>query len=136
MKKILSILPAPSASVILFVVICYLTLTPQPLPPSVLPSFFGWDKVAHFLMFGIWTMFLISDVGRLRAKRGSRLTPLGAGAVISAVATISGVIELLQGTSLINRACDLPDFVANSLGAICLGTFCYIKLSSTLRKQD
>lgn len=125
MKKFLSILPPPVAGVIIFVLIAYLTLTPQPLPPTMLPSFVGWDKVAHFLMFGIWTMFLLSDVSRLASRRGHMMTALGAAAVIASVVAISGAIELLQGTRVINRACDLPDFVANSLGAIVLGIIAY-----------
>lgn len=123
MKRLLDKIPSPLISVVVFLIICYLTLTPQPLPPSILPTFIGWDKVAHFFMFGTWTALTLWDVGRRW-----RVGRAAAAGIIAGVVVVGGAIELLQGTSLINRACDLPDFVANSLGAIVVGTVAYFYL--------
>lgn len=126
-------LPSPLPTVTTFLIIVYLTLTPMPLPPRLLPHFFGWDKVAHFFMFGTLSAVAIFDIYRLKRH----ITPFRAGIAIAAVVLTGGAIELLQGTTLINRACDFPDFVANSLGAVILGLIsfrlCSRKSKSSLR---
>ena len=122
MKKILTAIPAPWPAVVVLLAVLYLTLSPMPLPPQFLPTFFGWDKVAHFVMFGGLAAVVVFDVRRMTT---ARLRPAVAVAIIVAIIALGGAIELLQGTSLINRYCDFPDFIANSLGAIVGGTVAY-----------
>lgn len=111
----------PWLSVIIFIAILYLTLSPSPLPPPLIPTFNGWDKLAHFAMFGVWSAAVVYDV----ARRVKCLTIWGATMIVFLVAVISGLIELAQGTEIVNRACDITDFIANSLGAILLGYLSY-----------
>lgn len=112
---------APVLSIIVFIAILYLTLTPSPIPPPLIPTFDGWDKLAHFAMFGVWAAVVIYDASRLSVE----LHLFKATLLIVAVAVISGVIELLQGTEIVNRACDFSDFIANSLGAFAMGYISY-----------
>ncbi len=113
--------PFPWLSVIIFLAIVYLTLTPSPIPPPLIPTFNGWDKMAHFAMFGVWSAAVVFDMSR----RLTRLSLAGATLIVVLVAAVSGLIELLQGTEVVNRACDIYDFVANSSGAILLGYLSY-----------
>lgn len=111
----------PVLSIIVFIAILYLTLTPSPIPPPLIPTFDGWDKLAHFAMFGAWAAVVIYDAARLTVELRLFKTTF----LIVAVAAISGIIELLQGTEAVNRACDISDFIANSLGALVMGYISY-----------
>ncbi len=111
MKRMLLKIPRWWLSGVVFVAIVYLTLTPNPLPPDVLPDFDGFDKLCHFAMFGVLASLLVWDY-----SRGRRLSWRAAVMLICVSMAIGGVIELLQGIPELNRSCDIYDFVANVAG--------------------
>lgn len=90
----------------------------MPLPPMALPEFNGWDKMAHFIMFGGLAICFVYDTRRMKHRS---ITLLEVAVIIACVTLLGGAIELLQGTELINRSCDLSDFIANAAGAVTFG---------------
>ena len=121
MQSIMRYFPAPWPSVILLLVVLYLTLTPMPLPPFK-PIFSRTDLIVHFIMFGTLSAVFAYDT---RRKTNRPLSAMTAVVIIVSVIALGGIIELLQGTTLINRSCDLYDFIVNSIGATTIGTASY-----------
>ncbi|MDA7747196.1 VanZ family protein [Psychromonas sp.] len=94
-------------SIILFVVIASLSLTPLPKMPSV-P---GTDKIHHFIAYGVLVLPLM-----LKQPRYWFI-------VFIAYAVLSGAIELIQPQ--VNRYGEWLDMLANTGGLICGAAIAY-----------
>ena len=75
------------------------------------------DKVAHFIMYFVFTFLMMYDFTRFKGKVFSRMQII----VFSLLVTIlyGGGMELLQSIPRLHRSTDIKDFLANSSGAIC-----------------
>ena len=92
------------------IIILVLSLTPQEKIPKV--SIVNFDKFVHLIMYFLQVSLLLYAY----YKKFHTITYqyyLLAG--LTGIFT-GGIIELLQGTSFINRNADWIDFIANSLG--------------------
>lgn len=115
MKQVLLKLPPYLPSVLVLLLLFYLTLVPQPLPPMEEP-FLNFDKLVHVIMMaGVYLTFAF-DYTRRERQHWLPLSVIFLLLVI--VVLLGGFIELAQGTELIHRGCDLWDFIADSVGAI------------------
>lgn len=115
MKQFLLKLPPYLPSVIVLMLLFYLTLVPQPLPPIEEP-FLNFDKLVHVVMMaGVYLTFAFDYTRRERQHR----LPLSVILLLLVIVVLlGGFIELAQGTELIHRGCDLWDFIADAVGAI------------------
>lgn len=121
MKKWLKYVPSYIPSVVVTMVLFYFTLMPDPLPEVDAP--FGHiDKLVHVvMMFGVYMVYAFDYKSRER----QHLLPLPVMiALLVITIVLGGLIELAQGTDLINRGCDLYDFLADSVGAIVAFAVC------------
>lgn len=115
MRRFLLRLPSYLPSVVVLIILFYLTLVPKPLP-EVTPPFFNFDKVVHIvMMMGVYLTFAF-DCARKNQHRDLSLRAKWVLLVITIA--LGGFIELAQGTSIIHRGCDMGDFVADAIGAI------------------
>lgn len=122
MYRYLKYIPAGAFSAVVVCAILYLTLTPQPLPPTDEISFEWFDKVGHFFMFGGLCFAMTFDFrlaavrrpGSCRAARNwQRQLWLALAAII-----LGGLIELLQMWMALGRTAEWADFAADVLGAL------------------
>lgn len=120
MKKMLHILPAPTLSALMTLAVAYLLLTPSPLPEEALPKFLWWDKVAHALLMGTWTLTVMADYRSLRHIKGAT-GPVATTVMIAVMIALGGLTELIQGTEAVGRSCDISDFMADAVGAVVAG---------------
>ena len=107
-------IPVYQPTVIVAVLILFLTLLPRPLGEEDFQLFEGADKVVHFIMFGGLTGTFLYD----RWRCGRPLT--GSQAIFAAVvsALFGVIVELLQSSMHLGRTGnDLADILANTLGA-------------------
>ena len=116
MLRFLRHIPPYIPTLLVYVIICYLSLDADPFHDSKrLFVFPGSDKVVHFIMYCGLTATFCFDYYRHRVVRsGSWLLPV---ALVVAIAT-GGVLELLQTHMGIGRTGEYVDFIANSLGAV------------------
>lgn len=121
MNKFFKHIPAGIFSALVVCAILFLTLVPQPLPEAEDISFFGFDKVGHFFMFGGLCFAVTFDLC-LAACRSGKQVKSGSSLRIWAVAggsiVFGGVIELLQMWMALGRTAEWADFVADMLGAL------------------
>lgn len=100
---------------IVFAVILYATLWPDPAGVDDFPHIPHIDKIIHAIMFGGFAGAIAFDNTRSRhALRPSRNVML---ATALAAALFGGVIELTQDFMGLGRGCDVFDFIADSVGA-------------------
>lgn len=72
------------------------------------------DKVVHFLVYGIMTIFFLS---RLQLEKN--ISEVLAITIAIVAATIfGGLMEILQGLYTAGRTASMGDFIANALGAV------------------
>ncbi len=101
-------------TVVVLIVITYLSLAERPVDTSSIRLFEGADKVVHACMYLGLTWMGCLDSYRLREKRvWSDWLLVVAGAMV-----FGGVMELLQGAITTNRYADIIDFIANCSGAV------------------
>ncbi|MCM1484476.1 MAG: GNAT family N-acetyltransferase [Muribaculaceae bacterium] len=90
------------------------------------------DKVVHFLMFGtlaaVWWWEECRRRGLAKATIHMLWLP-----VVASIA-IGGIVELLQDAMNMGRSAELADFIADSLGAICLPLILWRLIDYMLRK--
>lgn len=73
---------------------------------------FQYDKIGHFLVFGIWTFLL----GLALYLKGQHPLPYLA---VFLVGSLFGLtIEILQETLPVNRSMSLADWIADSFGSL------------------
>lgn len=115
MKEFLYKIPAYLPTVIVLILLFYLTLVPQPLPPIDVPML-NFDKVVHIIMMGGVSFTIMFDYKR---RERQRVLPLSVKLyVLVGTIALGAFIELAQGTELIHRGCDLWDGVANAIGCL------------------
>lgn len=108
-------LPAWILSAICFVAILWLTLASHPLGSHSPRLFEGADKVVHGIMFGGFTLCLITDASRRNGWHPLRPTTIICFAL--AASLFGGAIEMLQFIMSVGRSADLMDLLADSTGA-------------------
>lgn len=116
-KAFLDKLPPWTLSVVCFLAICWLTLSPHPLPADDIPLFPGADKIAHGIMFGGFTLCIIVDALR---RKGWPTFPDNTGILFYSpdIPCAVGIItEFLQGAMHAGRTFELWDMVADISGA-------------------
>lgn len=96
----------------LTVVILWLTLSPKPFGDTALLLFPGQDKVAHALMFFVWTWLVSMNV---RDFFGRFSTPGAIGALICCF-VLGGLIEEAQAEMNLGRSFECADLVADTAG--------------------
>lgn len=107
-------LPARLPWILVLALILYLTLDPQPLGDEELPLFPGFDKIAHFIMFGVLTGAYIYDRWRFNLATSMRRA-----LIVATISAIIGIgVEILQTAMQLGRSGNDPlDAIANALGA-------------------
>lgn len=108
-------MPSYLPSVVITLLLFYLTLVPDPLPRIEQP-FLHVDKLAHVAMMLVVSLVYAFDYTR-RERQHMLSLPVTLWIFLITVA-LGGFIELAQGTELVNRGCDVWDFVADSLGSV------------------
>lgn len=90
-----------------------LWLSLMPSPPAA-PGILGWDKLQHFLAYGLLAL-LIARVLECRRAGANRHAWWQAWLV----AVLFGLLlELLQGSMRYGRSAEWPDLIADALGAL------------------
>jgi len=115
MSDFLYKIPTYLPTAIVLVLLFYLTLVPQPLPPIDVPML-NADKVVHMVM-----MWGVSSVIMFDYKRRERQRVLSLSVrfyIMLGSILLGAFIELAQGTELIHRGCDLWDGIANAVGCV------------------
>lgn len=115
MKEFINKIPAYLPSVLVLLLLFYFTLVPQPLPPIEMPML-NFDKVVHVVMMWGVSSTIMFDYKRREQQRVLSLS-VKLCILLGAVA-LGSLIELAQGTELINRGCDMWDGVANVVGCL------------------
>lgn len=116
LKHHLNRLPAWLLTAVTVIIILWLTLMPDPLPPDIHPELFpGADKVVHGLMFGFLTFTALVDWMRGHGFRRVRWFVC----LLSALAaTLFGIgIEYAQRGMGLGRGFEVPDMLADGIGA-------------------
>ncbi len=115
MKRFLLNLPPYLPSVLVLMLLFYLTLVPKPLPDVDIPIL-NFDKVVHVIMMaGVYLTFAFDYTRRERQHKLS-LSVILLFLVITVL--LGGFVELAQGTELIHRGCDFADFIADAIGSM------------------
>lgn len=97
--------------------VCYMTLVPNPVPGGGMRLFAGADKVAHFVMFGALAAALVYDSWRYSGRVSGLRTLL----ICFVVTAFGGAVELLQMLMDMGRSADWLDFAADAAGAFAAG---------------
>lgn len=116
-KYFLTRLPAWTLSVLCFLAICWLTLSPDPLGDEYMPLFPGADKIAHGLMFGGFTFCIMVDCLRRKDWPGG-MQAIKISFIAPVIPCIVGIAtEFLQGEMEVGRSFEFWDMVADICGA-------------------
>lgn len=115
MKEFINKIPAYLPSVLVLLLLFYFTLVPQPLPPIEMPML-NFDKVVHVVMMWGVSSTIMFDYKRREQQRVLSLSVKLC--ILLGTVALGSLIELAQGTELINRGCDMWDGVANVVGCL------------------
>jgi len=117
-KRLINRCPDWTFSIIVILVILYLTLVPKPLPDIDIPLFPGADKVVHAIM--MMGMMWCIGLDMMRHKSLSTAFIPKVRLIIAMLCTIAfgGAIEIVQGAMKIGRGEDIYDFLADVIGAL------------------
>ena len=123
MKKFIKNFPPGVASILITLVVAWLSLSPHPLGGANFILFKNADKLVHFLMyFGLASVYYL-DYAKSRLPHHTHLE--GELTIIFTAIVLSGFMEIAQELTGV-RTMDLWDFIANSAG--CITAFAFIKL--------
>ena len=108
-------------SLLWMAIVAILSLMPADRLPKISWDLLAPDKVAHFIIYTLMSLFLIIALSSPQSNKaagnmGSMATVGLRGAVTAAL--YGCLIEILQGTLTPNRHFDPADIVANSLGCV------------------
>lgn len=115
MKVFLKSIPTGLTSIVLLVVIAYLSLTKNPIDTSV-KLFEGADKVVHALMYFALTMSLLFDYAKNRMPHHTRLNLECALAVVSMLYGL--LMEIAQLMMHNGRSYSILDWIADIIGCL------------------
>lgn len=112
-------------TILIVLVILWLTLAPQPLPENDIELFPGADKIVHALMMGGLTAVALYDFSRSGEWRIGKVRHhiiiwVGIAAIV-----FSAIDEWAQGAMGLGRSSDYNDLIADTIGII---TVCVIAL--------
>lgn len=118
-------LPPYLLSIIIFLVINYLTLVKNPLGGWGSGWFTGADKIVHAVMFAALAGALYLDIVR---RKNVYVEGAKVALICAVLATIvGGEIEIMQGAGSAGRSAEWLDFAADAVGAL-VGAFVAIPL--------
>ncbi len=109
-------MPAGIMSVALTLVILYLSLDPNPVDQPSFLSFYGADKIVHFLMYFALTSAYLFDYAILKYPHRTRANKELALTTVTIL--LGGIIEVLQLYMGLGRSMSMGDFLADIAGAI------------------
>lgn len=111
-------------SLIIALIVLILTMMPgNSLRPLIVFPFSFVDKLAHFFVFMVLSIFLFADI----KKDNKNISNTKALLLVFLISLFYGIIiEILQSVLTINRSAELLDILANMLGVL-TGVFLQIK---------
>ena len=104
------------ASILMLLLILWLTLAPKPTGEVSVSLFPGADKLLHAGMFCVLAFLILRDRSRLGKRHSATLR--ASVCVWAAVTLLGGIIELLQETMQLGRTFEWCDILADSAGAL------------------
>lgn len=115
-RKLLEIfrrIPPYQPTLVVFVIILYLTILPKPFEDDNITLFPGADKLVHACMFGGLAITYFFD--RFRSKK---ILNMQGALIVSLIVSITGTaIELVQQWMDAGRSGDIYDAIADTIGA-------------------
>lgn len=111
-------LPLWIPTILLSMVISWLTLAPDPTPHLDVPMFPGADKLCHALMFG--ALAFTADFDWKHARRWQRLGLIRISLVALIVSLFGVATELLQRILDMGRSFEAGDIIADIFGTIAI----------------
>lgn len=115
MKNLFKAIPVGVMSVLMILLVSYLSLDPDPLGKQELQLFAGADKVGHFLLYLVTACVFISDYAKFKLPHH---TTLNLELLFMCCAMLLGLLMEIGQLILSNgRTYDVIDLVANCLGA-------------------
>lgn len=105
------------------------------IPGQVLEPYAIWnaDKLVHSFIYYILTVFFIAGFQKQNRFVNFKVNALMVSFSISVL--YGGIIEMLQAAVFINRSGNMPDFIANALGAaLAMYTYSWIIKINFLRR--
>ena len=128
--KISNFLTSPWLTAFLRAVIPVLTLTPGNELPQI-KTFFGFDKLVHAVMFGALSCLFVLNLSRTTGRVTARAIVITA--IISSV--LGAFIEVAQHNYIPGRSGDIPDAVADTVGAVVIPLILIKLLNYILRSR-
>ena len=116
MLKLLVRMPGGILSAVFTLVILYLSLDPDPVDQPSFLSFYGADKIVHFIMYFVLASAYLLDYAILKyphRTRSNKEFALTATAIL-----LGGIIEVMQLYMGLGRSMSMGDFLADAAGAI------------------
>lgn len=115
MKRLIKAIPVGLMSVLMILLVAYLSLDPNPLGEQQLQLFAGADKVAHFVLYLVTASVFIIDYAKFKLPHH---TKLNLELLFMCCAMLLGLLMEIGQLILTNgRDYDVNDLVANCLGA-------------------
>lgn len=115
-------IPPYQLTLLVVLVILYLTLLPKPFGEEEIPLFPGADKIAHCCMFGGLALTFIFE-----RKRIDKALTLKQALLASAVVSLFGIaVEFIQDAMHMGRSGDIFDSIADTVGAFAAVPLCYL----------
>lgn len=106
------------------------------IPGKIIPpvEILNADKFVHLLIYFIQTILLVAAFEKQNPGPAIPAKSLFVSFCISA--SYGGIIEILQDYCFINRSGNIPDFIANSIGAlVAVITYRYLIKLSVIKKN-
>ena len=127
-------IPTGCMSVVLMLLIAYLSLDSNPFDANRVRLFEGADKVVHCLMYLTLSVIMSVDVIKYRYPKKASLLSIIVCAIIAFLYSIG--MEFLQGAMDAGRAASVADAVANLVGCV-IGFFCvkFVVLQRLFKKK-
>lgn len=116
----LKFIPQYAPTILVGLLVLYLTLFPRPVGAEMVEVFPGADKLVHFIMFGVMCGTFLYD----RWRFGRPCGPVGAFIAAIAVSLIGVAIEWLQTAMGMGRSEDIIDAIADAVGAFAAIPIC------------
>ncbi len=112
-------------TIIVLILVLLLSLLPAGTTPKIrlinIPHF---DKLVHFFMYFFLTLISLIDI-KNNIKKPTRVFILS---VIFSIASMSGIIEIIQENLIFGRSGNIYDFFANISGTL-VASFVFFKTS-------
>ncbi|MCI6893555.1 MAG: VanZ family protein [Bacteroidales bacterium] len=112
----IKVIPPWITSILVIALIAYISLDPNPMDINRIKLFAGADKIIHFIMYFTLCTVLILDYAKAIMPHHTKFSSEAAFTTFAFALGLT--FEILQGTITEERAFDLFDVVANTLGAL------------------